>query len=83
MSNCQNGVPIIELDASSMPCPLPIVHAKKQLKSMQLGQTLHLITADPSSIVDVAAFVATNHYNLLDSYQERGSYHFLIKKSFL
>ncbi|MEM1341513.1 MAG: sulfurtransferase TusA family protein, partial [Pseudomonadota bacterium] len=42
-----------EIDASGLLCPLPVLKARKRLKSMASGQILALTATDPAAVVDV------------------------------
>ena len=70
-----------ELDASGLNCPLPILRAKKTLSGMESGQVLHVIATDPGSIKDFDAFAKQTGNELMESKEDGGKYHFLIKKS--
>lgn len=70
-----------ELDASGLNCPLPILRAKKALAGMQSGQVLHIIATDPGSVKDFEAFAKQTGHELLESKEEGGKFHFLIKKA--
>ncbi len=70
-----------ELDASGLNCPLPILRAKKTLAGMQSGQVLHVIATDPGSVKDFEAFAKQTGNELLESKEEGGKFHFLIKKA--
>lgn len=70
-----------ELDASGLNCPLPILRAKKTLNGMDAGQILHIIATDPGSVKDFDAFSKQTGNELLESKEEGGKFHFLIKKS--
>jgi len=70
-----------ELDASGLNCPLPILRAKKTLAGMQSGQVLHIIATDPGSVKDFEAFAKQTGHELLESKEEGGKFHFLIKKA--
>lgn len=70
-----------ELDASGLNCPLPILRAKKALASMSSGQVLHIIATDPGSVKDFDAFAKQTGNELMESKEEGGKFHFLIKKS--
>jgi len=69
-----------ELDASGLNCPLPILRAKKTLTSMASGQVLHIIATDPGSVKDFEAFAKQTGNELMESKEEGGKFHFLIKK---
>lgn len=70
-----------ELDASGLNCPLPILRAKKSLTAMEAGKVLHIIATDPGSVKDFEAFSKQTGNELLESREEGGKFHFLIKKS--
>lgn len=70
-----------ELDASGLNCPLPILRAKKTLNTMAGGQILHIIATDPGSVKDFDAFAKQTGNELVESKEEGGKFHFLIKKS--
>jgi tRNA 2-thiouridine synthesizing protein A len=70
-----------ELDASGLNCPLPILRAKKTLNAMASGQVLHVIATDPGSVKDFDAFAKQTGNELMESKEEGGKFHFLIKKA--
>jgi len=69
-----------ELDAIGLNCPLPILRAKKALNEMESGQILYIIATDPGSVKDFDAFAKQTGNELLESREEGGKYHYLIKK---
>jgi len=71
----------LELDASGLNCPLPILRAKKALSSLEPGQVLHIIATDPGAVKDFQAFTKQTGNELLDSKEEDGKFYFHIKKS--
>jgi tRNA 2-thiouridine synthesizing protein A len=70
-----------ELDASGLNCPLPILRAKKTLASLASGQVLHIIATDPGSVKDFDAFAKQTGNELMQSREEGGKFHFLLKKA--
>ncbi|MEX0284094.1 MAG: sulfurtransferase TusA family protein [Paracoccaceae bacterium] len=44
------------LDALGLLCPLPVLKARKVLKSMAPGEVLALLADDPAAVVDVPHF---------------------------
>lgn len=70
-----------ELDARGLNCPLPILRAKKTLNGMTAGDVLKIISTDPGSVKDFEAFASQTGNELLDSTEEGGEFHFLMKKS--
>ena len=55
-----------EIDARSLLCPLPVLKARKRLKSMGAGQVLKLIADDPAAVIDVPHFCNEQGYALLE-----------------
>jgi tRNA 2-thiouridine synthesizing protein A len=70
-----------ELDASGLNCPLPILRAKKTLNGMDAGQILHVIATDPGSVKDFDAFSKQTGNELMESKEDGGKFHFLIRKT--
>jgi tRNA 2-thiouridine synthesizing protein A len=70
-----------EFDASGLACPLPIVKTKKSLNDMAPGQVLRVVSTDPGSVCDMAAFAEQTGHALLQSGEEGGKYVFFLKKA--
>ena len=69
------------LDAKGLNCPLPILKAKKMLKSMPEGDVLEIVSTDPGSVADFAAFCRQTGNELVSSGNEGDVYNFEIKKA--
>ena len=69
------------LDAKGLNCPLPILKAKKALKSMGSGTTLEVLSTDPGSVADFAAFCRTTGNELVEQNEEGGVWTYLIRKT--
>ncbi|MDJ0859522.1 MAG: sulfurtransferase TusA family protein [Dinoroseobacter sp.] len=54
-----------ELDARGLLCPLPVLKARKRLKTLAVGDELHLVADDPAAIVDVPHFCVESGHELL------------------
>ena len=70
-----------ELDVRGLNCPLPILKTKKALNSMQSGQTIHVLSTDPGSVLDFKAFAAQTGNQLLESNETEGVYSFVLQKA--
>ena len=70
-----------ELDACGLNCPLPILRAKKALAGLESGKVLHIIATDPGAVKDFEAFSKQTGNALLESREDGGKFHFLIKKA--
>lgn len=69
------------LDAKGLNCPLPIIKAKKMLKSMPEGDVLNIESTDPGSVADFAAFCRQTGNELVSSEAAGDIYNFQIKKA--
>jgi tRNA 2-thiouridine synthesizing protein A len=74
-----------ELDARGLSCPLPILRAKKALNDMAFDQVLRILTTDPGSVRDFAAFSEQTGNRMLASGEISGSnntkeFEFFIKR---
>ena len=70
-----------EFDASGLACPLPIVKTKKALSDMAPGQVLRVVSTDPGSVSDMAAFAEQTGNQLLEQVNENKKYVFFLKKA--
>jgi tRNA 2-thiouridine synthesizing protein A len=68
------------LDAKGLNCPLPILKAKKALKSVPDGGTLEILATDPGSVADFQAFCRTTGNELVEHDEEGGVYRFILRK---
>ena len=69
------------LDAKGLNCPLPILKAKKALKTMEGGKTLEVLSTDPGSVADFAAFCRTTGNELVEQEEAEGIWTYLIRKA--
>ncbi len=69
------------LNAEGLNCPLPILKAKKMLKTLDAGQVLEIRATDPGSVADFAAFCNQTGNQLVSSSTEGDIYKFEIKRT--
>jgi len=53
------------LDAIGLLCPLPVLKARKRLKSMAEGEVLQVLADDPAAIIDIPHFCTESGHALL------------------
>jgi len=70
----------LEVDASGLKCPLPILRAKKGLSQIQSGQVVKVVTTDPHAKEDFQAFSAQTGNELLVQQPSNDSLHHYLKK---
>jgi tRNA 2-thiouridine synthesizing protein A len=69
------------VNALGQKCPMPILNLRDQLDEAKIGQTVELIADDIGAKADVPAFCKRTGQELLRTWDEGRSLHFLIKKS--
>ncbi|WP_341669387.1 sulfurtransferase TusA family protein [Alcaligenes sp. SDU_A2] len=77
------GLPSFDLqvDASGLKCPLPILRAKKALAQIESGQVLLVITTDQHAVQDFQAFSRQTGNELLAQQAEaEKTLHFLRRR---
>lgn len=68
------------LDALGLRCPEPVMMIRKEVRSMQLGQTLLVIADDPATVRDIPSFCRFMGHELLLQDTEDTPFSFVIKK---
>jgi TusA-related sulfurtransferase len=68
------------LDARGLLCPMPVVKASKEIKSLEPGQVLKILATDRGSIADVPAWAEDTGNELLEWHEEDGVLVYLIRK---
>lgn len=71
----------VELDASGLNCPLPLLKAKMALNKMLSGQTLKVIATDAGSVRDFHTFARLSGHELLHELADAGTYRYWLRKA--
>ncbi len=69
------------LDALGLLCPLPVLKARKRLKSMPAGSVLRVLADDPAAIIDVPHFCAESGHQLIAQEDAQDHQVYVIRKS--
>ena len=72
-----NTIPI--LDLRGLKCPLPVLKAKKAMRSLEQGNRIWLETTDPLAVIDVPAFCNEDKHILLETIEADGFHRFLVE----
>ena len=70
----------LELDASGLFCPEPVMLLHNKIRDIDAGKLLKLVATDPSTSRDVPKFCHFLGHELLESAEEDGSFVYLIRK---
>ncbi len=69
------------LDATGLRCPLPVLRARKAMKTVAAGEILEIKATDPGAVADFQSFCETTGDELLESREDDGVFLFRIRKA--
>mgnify|MGYP006425132935 CR=1 FL=1 len=69
------------LDATGLKCPLPVLRARKAIKSLDPDGILEVKATDPSAVADFKSFCETTGHTLLESRSDDSVFVFRIQKT--
>jgi len=70
-----------EVDARGLNCPLPILRTKKALTTINPGDVLRILSTDPHSQQDFAAFAKQTGHSLIHAGNAEGIYFFYLQRN--
>ena len=56
----------MEVDASGLNCPLPLLRLKKALMEVQSGEVVKIIATDPAAHLDIGVYVDQTGHQLIE-----------------
>ncbi|MBK8908624.1 MAG: sulfurtransferase TusA family protein [Rhodospirillales bacterium] len=68
------------LDVRGLQCPLPVLRAKKAMRSLEVGETLAVLATDTAAPKDFASFCDSAGHVLVDSREENGVFTITMRK---
>ena len=66
---------------TGLKCPLPVLKARRVLKSIEVGQMVTITADDPAAPLDFQHFCETAGHNLEHQSENDGLFTFVIRKS--
>lgn len=70
----------LEVDASGLNCPLPLLRLKKVLMEAGSGDVIKIIATDPAAHLDIGVFVEQAGHCLLEFSRQQQTQIFFIQK---
>ena len=68
------------LDLRGLKCPLPVLKARRAIKTMDVGHQVEIFADDPAASLDFAHFCETTGHHLITSEKnDDGVLHFIIE----
>ena len=63
---------MIEIDATGLHCPMPVLRLQKALRDLESGARMTLLASDPMAAIDVPHFLNENGHRLISQSQADG-----------
>jgi tRNA 2-thiouridine synthesizing protein A len=70
----------LEVDASGLNCPLPLLRLKKALMEVGSGDVIKITTTDPAAHLDIGVYVDQCGHQLLELTRQTNVQVFFIRK---
>ena len=70
----------LEVDASGLQCPLPLLRLKKAIMEIDSGKVLKVIATDPAAHLDFGVYINQAGHTSLKIHQEAEKQVFFIQK---
>ncbi len=68
------------LDARGLLCPMPVVKTAKQMKTLEPGRVLKLLTTDRGSLADIPAWAEQTGNEVVSSHEDADCIVFFLRK---
>mgnify|MGYP001827586217 CR=1 FL=1 len=75
-----HGKPDHILDATGLFCPEPVMLLHNKIRDMEDGDTVEVLSTDPSSARDIPKFCSFLGHDLLEQAELDGCYRYLLRK---
>ncbi len=70
----------LEIDASGLNCPLPLLRLKKGLMEIEQGDIVKIIATDPAAHLDIGVFTDQVGHTIIEFIKDEDKQIFYIKK---
>ncbi|KZX61208.1 MULTISPECIES: sulfurtransferase TusA family protein [unclassified Alcanivorax] len=70
----------LQIDASSLQCPMPLLKTRQALRHLKPGQLLEVIATDVASADDIPAYLRQSCHELVRMGENKGHYAFVIRR---
>ncbi len=71
---------VLEIDASGLNCPLPLLRLKKGLMEVEAGEVVKIIATDPAAHLDIGVYTEQTGHKILEFLKEDGKQIFYVRK---
>ncbi|HSK24408.1 MAG TPA: sulfurtransferase TusA family protein [Egicoccus sp.] len=72
---------VVEVDATGLSCPLPVIELAKAVGGIAVGQSVRLLATDPAAKVDVPVWCRMQRHELRGQAQQDRVWIFEVQKA--
>ncbi|MFA9429272.1 sulfurtransferase TusA family protein [Egicoccus sp. AB-alg2] len=72
--------PVVEVDATGLSCPMPVIELAKAVKDVEVGQVVLLLATDPAAKVDVPVWCRMQRQQLAGQVEVDGVWRFEVRR---
>lgn len=69
------------VDAKNTFCPGPLMELIANMKQIEVGDELEVLSTDEGSAADIPEWINKVGHEMMDSFQEEGVWHIVVKKT--
>ncbi|NOS90132.1 MAG: sulfurtransferase TusA family protein [Methylococcaceae bacterium] len=70
----------LEVDASGLMCPLPLLRLKKALMTLASGEVVKVIATDPAAHLDFGVYALQSGHQIIEQLKQDDQQIFYVKK---
>jgi len=71
----------LEVDATGLACPMPLLKARQGLSQLESGQVLRVLATDAGSVRDFHSFCELSGHKMLEFVEREHRYIYLLEKA--
>jgi len=72
--------PAVEVDATGLSCPMPVIELAKAVTGVEIGQVVRLLATDPAAKVDVPVWCRMQRHHLAGQVETDGVWRFDVRR---
>lgn len=69
----------IEIDATRLLCPMPVIRLQNKIKTLQQGDTLFIRCTDPGTLHDIPTWCRLYQHTVVSIEEKEDEIHFWVK----
>lgn len=70
----------VEVDATGLPCPMPVIELAKAIRSAAVGASVQLLATDVAAKVDVPVWCRMQRHRLRSVDEDGGTWRFVVER---